>query len=137
MLSAVGLADFAIISLYQLGVIRRLPDVPGRWVDSNQVNASLAAYPLGVPDAPLGALMYATTMTLAGTGGTRATGRPRVLDWLLGGVALAGAAVAARYLWEMATSERRLCPYCLVGAGLNFGILGLAIAEVRAGDVRG
>lgn len=38
-LSAVGLLDFAIISLYQCGVIKTLPDIPHRLFDSEQVNA--------------------------------------------------------------------------------------------------
>lgn len=54
-LSVLGLLDFAVISLYQLGVIRSLPDPPGRLFDSNRVNASRHAFAMGLPDGPLGA----------------------------------------------------------------------------------
>lgn len=131
-LSAIGIVDFAVISLYQLGVIRHLPDPPGRIFDSDKVNGSRKAYLLGVPDGPLGALLYAATMTLAGAGGSRRTGRGRWLDWLLGGAALAGVAGAAQYLYDMIRNQERACPYCLTGAGLNGAIAALAWRELRA-----
>lgn len=131
LLSAVGLLDFVAISLYQLGIIRRLPDLPGRLFDTNAVNASPRAYPLGVPDGPLGAALFAVTMVLAGAGGTRATGRSPLVSLLLGAAGFAGAAGAAKYLWDMITKEKKACPYCLVGAGLDFGIATYAWPEVR------
>jgi hypothetical protein len=53
-LAGFGAVDFAIISLYQLGVIRHLPDPPGRLFDSDKVNAAASAYRFGAPDGPLG-----------------------------------------------------------------------------------
>src|SRR5688500_10284822 len=49
-LSALGLVDFALISLYQSGVIKRLPELPFAAFDSNKVNASPDAYQMGAPD---------------------------------------------------------------------------------------
>jgi len=43
-LSASGLVDFSIISLYQTGVIKKLPDLPYAIFGSNKVNASPDAY---------------------------------------------------------------------------------------------
>jgi hypothetical protein len=51
-LSAIGLVDFSIISLYQTGVIKKLPDIPLPIFDSNKVNAAESAYQFGVPDGP-------------------------------------------------------------------------------------
>lgn len=130
LLSVVGLVDFAVISLYQTGVIRRLPDLPGRIFDSNQVNASRKAYALGVPDGATGALLYATTLALAAAGGTRETGRSPLLSLLLGGVIGVGVVGALDYLRDMIFQQARACPYCLVGAGLNAGMAALVAPEV-------
>lgn len=130
LLAGIGLVDFAVISLYQTGVIRHLPDPPGRIFDSDCVNASRKAYRLGVPDGPLGALLQAATLTLAAAGGRRGTGRRRIFDWLLGGATLAGAAAALDYLRDMIFVERRACPYCLLAAGLSLAMLPPALREL-------
>src|SRR5687768_6332576 len=52
-LSALGLVDFAFLSLYQSGIIKRLPDLPFAAFDSNKVNASPDAYQMGAPDATI------------------------------------------------------------------------------------
>ncbi len=130
-LAAVGLADFAIISLYQLGAVRRLPGPPGKWWGSNGVNASRTAYALGLPDGPLGAIHYGVTLALAAARGSRSTGRGRLWDWLLGAAVLGGAGSALFYLWDMAFREKRACVYCLVGAALNLGMVPLLWPEWR------
>src|SRR4051812_19018972 len=81
-LSAIGAVDFAVISLYQLGAIRHLPDPPARIFDSDQVNASRTAYALGVPDGTLGLGLYALTLMLASAGGSEKSGRHPVFDVL-------------------------------------------------------
>ena len=132
-LSAVGVVDFAVISLYQLGVIRHLPDPPGRLFDSDKVNGSRKAYATGVPDGTLGLALYALTLVLTGAGGTSRTGRPAILDLALGGAVLAGAIGAAHYLYDMVMRQERACPYCLAGAAVSFAMLPLAVRETRAG----
>ena len=52
LLSALGLVDFSIISLYQTGVIKHLPDIPHPLFDSDKVNAWEDAYMFGAPDGP-------------------------------------------------------------------------------------
>lgn len=130
LLSALGLVDFAVISLYQTGVIRHLPDPPGRVFESDQVNASRKAYAWGVPDGTTGALLYAATLALASAGGSRASGRSPFVSLLMGGVIGAGVLGALDYLRDMVFNQQRACPYCLLGAGLNFGMAALAAPEV-------
>ena len=132
LLSALGAVDFAIISLYQLGVIRHLPDPPGRIFDSDHVNASDKAYALGIPDGTLGLGLYALTLILAGAGGDVRGGRSGIFDVLLGGAVIAGAAGAAHYLYDMIRNQRRACPYCLFGAATHFAMLPFAIPGARA-----
>jgi uncharacterized membrane protein len=135
-LCSAGLVDFAVISLYQVGILRHLPDLPGRLFDSDSVNASTKAYRLGVPDGPLGALQYAATLALAAAGGTWRTGRRPLFACLLGLSAAGGALAALDYLRDMLFVQKRVCPYCLVGAGINLALVPLALAEVRDARAR-
>lgn len=130
LLSAIGLVDFSLISLYQTGVIRKLPDVPGKIFDSNQVNASSKAYALGMPDGPLSAVAFAAIMALATVGGSEKSGRHPVFDVLMGATILGNAAGAAEYLIDMIVNQKKACLYCLLGAGLSFASLKLATPDV-------
>ncbi len=95
-LSALGLVDFSIISLYQTGVIKHLPDLPHPLFDSDKVNASEKAYRFGAPDGPISATVYGLTMALASAGGGENASRKPIFDVLLGG-AIAGNAAGGVY----------------------------------------
>lgn len=118
-LSAVGLVDFSIISLYQTGVIKRLPDIPLAIFDSNKVNASNEAYQFGVPDGPVSSLTYAATMVLAAAKGTKRSGRKPLLDVVLGATVAANAIGAVSYLNNMIFKQKKICLYCVTGAAIN------------------
>ena len=118
-LSALGLVDFAFLSLYQSGIIKRLPDLPFVAFDSNKVNASPDAYQMGAPDATISAWVYATNMVLATAGGSKHSGRKPILDLILGTTVAANAAGAVYYLYNMAFYQRKICPYCVAGAAVN------------------
>ncbi|CAN5795590.1 hypothetical protein BH24BAC1_BH24BAC1_13030 [soil metagenome] len=118
-LAALGLVDFSIISLYQLGYIRHLPDPPGKLFDSDQVNASEEAVILGMPDGVISLGAYAAIMFLATAGSAQKT-RSRWLDWLLGGIIAGQAIGAAQYLYKMVAVEKKVCLYCVTGAIINF-----------------
>lgn len=124
-LSALGLIDFSIITLYQTGIIRRLPDVPLRFFDSNQVNAAPSAYRFGAPDGAIGSLAYATTMVLACAGETKNGKNAKFTDLLLAGTVAGNAAGATYYLYEMAFKQKKACVYCLAGAAINFASVAL------------
>lgn len=133
-LSAIGLLDFTAISLYQSGIIRRLPDLPFRIFNTNKVNASEKAYALGLPDGTLGASLFALNMVLATAGGSSRTGRKPVYDLLLGGSILANAGGAVEYLFNMTTKQKKVCLYCLAGAGISFTSLKLIAPDaLKAG----
>lgn len=130
-LAAAGLVDFAIISLYQLGVVRHLPDVRHRLFDSDRVNASRKAFATGIPDGTTGTLLYASILVLSAAYGTSQTGRHPLWSLLLGGAVSAGAIGAAQYLFDMAKQQERACPYCITGALLNFSMVPLAFREAQ------
>ncbi|MFN2432740.1 MAG: vitamin K epoxide reductase family protein [Gemmatimonadota bacterium] len=130
-LSALGAVDFAVISLYQTGVIRHLPDPPLPGFASDEVNAAEDAYAMGFPDGPLGMTSYAAGAWLASIGGERRAQDAPQWPLLLAVKAAADMAGAVHYLKNMATVQRKACLYCLIGAGVNFAVLGLALPEAR------
>lgn len=119
LLSALGLVDFSLISLYQTGIIRHLPDPPHRIFDSDKINASGEAYQFGAPDGPISATAYAVSMLLASAGGSEKTGRKPVLDIALGATVAGNAIGAIYYLGNMLFKQRKICPYCVTGAAIN------------------
>lgn len=118
-LSAIGLVDFSIISLYQTGVIKSLPDLPFPIFDSNKVNASKSAYQFGLPDGPVSATVYGLTMALASAGGDETASRKPIFDVLLGAAVAGNAAGAIFYLYDMTFKQKKICLYCVTGAAIN------------------
>lgn len=118
-LSALGIVDFAFISLYQSGTINRMPELPFKAFDSNKVNAAEDAYMMGAPDATISTLAYAGAMVLSTWGGTEASGRKPVHDVALGAVVGSNAAGAIYYLFNMIFKQQKVCPYCIAGAAIN------------------
>src|SRR3954468_4621281 len=88
LLSTLGLVNFSVISLYQTGIIKKLPDLPFSIFDSNKVTASKEAYQFGVPDGLIGVTVYTATMVLATAGGSKQFGHKPVFDTLLGAAIL-------------------------------------------------
>ena len=77
-LTLVGMASLAAISLYQMGIFKRLPEPAIAVLDARKVNGSAEAYSiLNTPDAVLGLGSYAATLGLIAMGGPdRARSRP-------------------------------------------------------------
>jgi uncharacterized membrane protein len=120
-LAAAALADSVAVALRQLGIVKRLPDVPWRGFDANAVTTSPAAYPLGVPDATLAIGAYATEIVAA-------AGWRRLLMLAVAG----GTAGAAYYLWQMAAVEKRACLYCLGAIAASFAMVPLTVKQLSA-----
>jgi uncharacterized membrane protein len=122
LLSAIGILDFIPISLFQTGVISHMPDLPGKIFDSDYVNSSKEAQVLGLPDGPVSLMMYAANLVLV-AGALKEKKRRNIFDYLIAGNALGQAVGGAYYLYNMATKEKKICPYCVAGALLNFATL--------------
>ena len=118
------------LSLYQLGVIRRLPELPLPGFDANTVDASAQAYQLlGSPDATIGVVSYATTAALAGLGGERP---PVALSALVAGKAAIDLGWAAKLTLDQATKHRAACSWCLLATSLTIATFASAAGELRA-----
>ncbi len=119
-MAILGMLDFAVITLYQSGILKHLPDLPFKPFDSDFVNGSETAYKMGVPDGATGASVYGTILVLALFGGKRGLLRSKLFDKLLFGAVAVNALGGLYYLYEMAFKQKRVCLYCLTGALLNF-----------------
>ncbi|WP_017730878.1 vitamin K epoxide reductase family protein [Nafulsella turpanensis] len=122
LLSAAGIIDFIPISLYQLGIIKHIPDFPTKIFDSDYVNASKEAQIAGVPDGPVSLLMYAANLVTIGAA-LKKKKRKNVFDYLVAANSIGQAAGGAFYLYNMATKQKKVCIYCVTGALLNFATL--------------
>lgn len=100
-LAGAALAVGVPVTLRQLDVIERLPDLPWRrWFDANKVTTSPEAYPIaGIPDGLAACLLYMTE---------------------------AGLALARRR-----RPNKKACVYCLSNIALNFAMVPFAWRLVR------
>ncbi len=118
------------LSLYQLGVIRRLPELPLPGFDANVVDASAQAYQLlGSPDATLGVVSYGVTAAIAGLGGERP---PAVLSAALAAKAAVDLGWAVKLTADQATKHRAACSWCLLASSLTLSTFVSAAGEFRA-----
>lgn len=136
-LSLLGAAMGQVVALYQMGIVKRLPDPPGRLgrvFDATRVDASDYAYKrMNMPDAPAMVTTYGVTAMLASAGGMD---RARSTPWL-------PIALAAKTLYDSATAltlgreeweeNEALCEYCQVATVASLASFALALPEaVRA-----
>ncbi|HYH13971.1 MAG TPA: vitamin K epoxide reductase family protein [Flavisolibacter sp.] len=129
-LSAMGLLDFAILSLYQTGIIKKLPDIPLPLFGANKVSASKEAFLLGPPDGPIASTLYSLLMVLTTAGSSKPTGHNPLLDKLLTGAISVSAAMSLLYFYAMA-KNKKICLYCLTGAVINFTMAAIQLAPKR------
>jgi len=132
-LSLVAAGSMGLISLYQMGIIKHLPEPPLPRLDADKVDASAEAYSrFATPDGFLGLGSYAMTMSIAAMGGQD---RVRTMPWVP--IALAAKVVfdayqAGRLTVDQATKERAFCSWCLLSAACTFATVPLVIPEARA-----
>lgn len=130
-LSLLGATIGQVVSLYQLGMIKRLPDPPIPYIDSNKVNASDYAYKrLDTPDALLMLLTYSVTAILAGAGGKNRAKTNPVLPIAAGLKTLADTALNLQLAREEWQDNKALCFYCQTATVVSAASAALAIPEM-------
>lgn len=129
-LSLLGVAMGQIVSLYQMGIVKHLPDPPVGPFDSDKVDASDYAYKrLATPDALIMVTNYGLTAWLAGAGDLN---RAQSAPWLPIATALkalgdAGTALElGREEWQ---DNKALCVYCQVATLVSLATVALAVPE--------
>ncbi len=132
-LSMVGAAVAQIVSLYQTGIIKKLPDPPLDVFDSDKVDASDYAYKrLDTPDGLMMLTNYGVTACLAGAGGQNRAADNPMLPIAMGVKALVDTATALKLTQEEWAENKKLCFYCQVATVSSLASLALAIPEVVA-----
>lgn len=132
-LSLVAVGSMGLIALYQMGIIKHLPEPPIPGLDADKVDASAEAYSrFDTPDGVLGLGSYAVTMGLAAMGGRE---RERERPWIP--LALAAKVAfdtyqAGRLTVDQATKYKAFCFWCLISAAATFATAPLVVPEARA-----
>lgn len=133
LLSMMAMGSLGVVTAYQFGLIRKVPELPLPRLDATAVDASGAAYQrFKTPDGALGLLSQAVTLALIGSGpASRSSDQP----WL----PLVGAAKAvidagsAAYLGvEQQSKHGRFCSWCLAAAVANVAVLRYVFPEALA-----
>lgn len=120
--SLFGCASMIPVSLLQLGVVKRLPDLPLPGFNSQKVNLSPEAFPAGIPDGPLALAAFAANLPLLGL-----SRHSRSALISLRAKASVDGLIAARYVYLMPAKEKAWCIYCLTAASASFGIFALLV----------
>ncbi len=129
-LSFVGTTAGMIVGLYQMGILRRLPDLPFKPFDATKVDKSNYAYKrMQTPDALLMIASYAVTAALAGAGGQNRARENPALPIALAGKVLYDLIVALKLGQEEWRENRALCGYCQAATVASLVSVGIAMPE--------
>lgn len=130
-LSMVGASMAQVVSLYQTGVIKELPELPLPFFEANRVDASEYAYSrLNTPDGPLMLINYGITAWLASTGGEKRARENPLVPIAMGAKILVDSIAAAELAREEWSENKAFCEYCQVATLCSFASLALAAPEV-------
>ena len=126
-------AVLGAVALYQLGILKKLPEPPGKFFDTGKVNGSGEAYSiLSTPDAFLGLSSYAVTAALVGMG---PEDRARTQPWIpigMGLKLLGDAAMAGKLTLDECRKFRAFSLWSVFTAVATWTALPLALPEVKA-----
>ncbi len=133
-LSVASVALGQIVTLYQTGILRRLPDPPVGPFDSERVNASDYAYKrLQVPDAVLMMGTYALTAGLAAAGPQDRAEREPLLPLAMAAKTAFDVATNLKLAQEEWAGNKALCAYCQAASVISMVSLVLALPEASRG----
>lgn len=134
----IGLAFFSCavlgtVALYQIGILKKLPEPRSKFFDTGKVNGSGEAYSiLATPDAFLGLASYAVTAGLAAMG---AENRSRTHPWMAIGMGLkllADAALAGKLTMDEFRKFKAFSLWSLLTALATWTALPFALPETKA-----
>jgi hypothetical protein len=111
----VSIGSLALVALYQMGLLRRLPQPSMPLFNTEKTNGSDEAYALlSVPDAVLGLGSYAATLGLAAMGGRDRAQTAPLLPLALAAKSFVDAAEATRLSHRSWNKHRAFSIYSLV-----------------------
>ncbi len=133
----IGLVFFSsgalgVIALYQMGILKKLPQPRWRGFDAEKVNGSAQAYSiLGIPDALLGFASYAVTACLAGLGSENRSKTHPLMPIGMGLKVFADAAFAGKLTADECRKFHSVSLWSLLVAAATFSAVPLAIPETK------
>lgn len=132
-LTLVAMVSLGAVSLYQVGIIRHLPEPPLPFLDADTVDAAPEAYAiLSMPDGVLGLVSYALTAALAASGpADRAWSRPLIPLALAAKVGI-DVATSTKLTVDQWTKHRAFCLWCLGASAATFATVPRVVPEARA-----
>ena len=131
-LSIFSTAVLGAVALFQVGVLRKLPNPPLPHFDAERVNGSTEAYSkLRTPDALLGMASYAATACLAGMGSESRWRETPLVPLAMTAKTAVDAALAAKLSLEQWTKFRSFSLPSMLVAGATFAAFPFAIAEAK------
>ena len=126
-------AAMGVITLYQIGILKRLPGPRNKWLNAEKINGSLDAYALlRTPDAALGLGSYAATVALVSMG---PSDRSKTMPWVpiaLGAKSLLDAGYAGKLSIKQWTKFRAFSVWSLIAAAATMAILRFTLPEAAA-----
>ncbi len=132
-LEMVAVGAMGLITLYQMGIIKHLPEPPLPFLNADRIDASAEAYSrFSTPDGVLGLGNYAVTIGLAAMGGQD---RAREQPWLplaLAAKVAFDTSQAIRLFFDQKTKYNAFCSWCLLAAGTTLATVPLVIPEAYA-----
>lgn len=129
-LSLVTVAAGQIVSLYQTGIIKHLPDPPLDIFDSDKVDASDYAYKrMQSPDAPAMIVVGGITTMLAAAGGLHRAETTPALPLALAGKTLLDVVTNVKLGLEEWQVNKKLCFYCQASTVAAIAAAALALPE--------
>ncbi len=132
-LSLAAMGSLGVVTAYQMGLLRKVPEPPMRFLDADRVDASGEAYQfLKTPDASLGLASAAVTLALAGMGSDRRADQQPLIPLALAAKAILDAAFGLLLTLEQGTKHRRFCSWCLLAAATNVATVPQVLPEAAA-----
>lgn len=130
-LSFAGAAIGAVVGAYQMGLIKRLPDIlPGRIWDAEKVDASDYAYKrLQTPDAFMMLVTYGITAALAAAGGKDRAKDNSLLPIAAAAKATYDLATALKLGQEEWAENKALCSWCQVATLISAATVAATLPE--------
>lgn len=133
-LSMIGTAMSVVVSAYQFGLIKKLPDPPISVFDSSKVDASDFAYKrFQTPDGVMMLANYGLTMWTAAAGGANRAQTHPVLPLLMAAKTLSDCATTAKLSSEEWQENKKLCFYCHVATACTVASAVLSMREAAKG----
>lgn len=124
-----------VVSAYEMGLVRRLPDPPIGPFNSEKVDASDYAYErMETPDGLLMTATYVATAILAGAGSPRRAAERPWLPVALAGKGVFDVGLNAKLAQEEWAENEALCVYCQAANVASLAIAALALPEAARAD---